>query len=83
MSLSDGMIAFRKIAGCLLRACIPHHQTIKAQDSSFTRECHQLNLFLIARFESYGSCGRNIQMIAKCGISVEFQVTINFKEMEM
>ena len=71
------------IRRCILYTCISIHQTVEAYHATLTRKGYSLHLAAVARLETYGCGGRYVQMAAKGCITVELQITIHLKEVEV
>lgn len=80
---AHGMHTCREIGGRILVARISHHQTVEADHAAFARIGHDLDLFLVARFETDGGRCGNVQVTAESGVTVELQITVDLEEMEM
>ena len=80
---AHGLHTCGEIGGRILVARISHHQPVEADHAAFARIGHDLDLFLVARFETDGGRCGNVQVTAESGVAVELQITVDLEEMEM
>lgn len=73
----------REIGGRILVARVAHHQPVETDHAALARIGHHLDLLLIARLETDGRRGGDVEMTAESGVAVELQIAVDLEEMEM
>ena len=67
----------------ILDARVAHHKAVEAHNATLARIGYKLDLFLVAWLEAHGGGGRDVEVHAEGGITIEFEVAIDLEEVEV